>query len=403
LRPQNHYLIQYLTMMHQKSNYFLEKFSIFCFSHLRWGFVYQRPQHLLSRFAKYTDVYFFEEPVFGGDINTLHVTQTDADKVTVVVPYLQHGLNSDRVNAVLEELINSFITRHDMQNYCSWYYTPMALNFTRHLYPGFIVYDCMDELSSFKFAPPALQQLEAEMFEKADIVFTGGYSIYEAKKHSHSNIYPFPSSIDKEHFGKARTIQYEMPEQEHIPHPRLGFFGVIDERFDIDLIYQVAQQKPQWHFVIIGPIVKIDAATLPNSNNIHYLGSKDYKDLPGYLAGWDIAMIPFAINESTRFISPTKTPEYLAGGKPVISTAIADVADPYGENGFVDIIGNVDEFIKAAELSLLTLDKHTWLHKVDDFIKDHSWNNTWQQMLQLITETMIDKNINKQQKKQVYV
>ncbi len=363
---------------------FFDYTDIFCFSHLRWGFVYQRPQHLLSRFADVTRVFYMEEPIFYDGENHLEPNKQGDKDLYVLVPYLQNGLSAQQVNNELAKMVSSVIETHNLDCYWAWYYTPMALNFTAHLKPSLVVYDCMDELSAFKFAPPELKQREKDLLRKADVVFTGGNSIYEAKKEQHSYIHPFPSSIDKQHFAKAREINQDPHDQEDIPHPRFGFFGVVDERFDIGLIEQVALQKPRWHFVIIGPVVKIDPQTLPGLHNIHYLGGKQYQELPHYLAGWDIATIPFAINESTEFISPTKTPEYLAGGKPVISTPIRDVVEPYGKNNLVSIAGNPEAFIAVAEKELQMTDRQEWLNKADDFLKDNSWDNTWLEMVILL-------------------
>ena len=262
----------------------------------------------------------------------------------------------------------------------------MALAYTAHFHPIAPVYDCMDELSAFKFAPPELKLFEKELFQKADIVFTGGNNLYEAKKTQHKNIFSFPSSIDKAHFQAARENETEFDDQAAIPHPRLGFYGVIDERFDIDLIKQAADAKPDWHFVLIGPVIKIDEATLPRNKNIHYLGAKSYGELPSYLSGWDIALIPFAINESTRYISPTKTPEYLAGGKPVISTAITDVVNPYQELGLVHIIQNAEELVQVATSELSITDKREWLTKVDEYLSAISWDATWGRMNELMQQ-----------------
>jgi UDP-galactopyranose mutase len=246
----------------------------------------------------------------------------------------------------------------------------------------------MDELSAFKGAHSHLPILEKQLFRKVDLVFTGGQSLYEAKRGQHPSVHAFPSSIDAAHFGKARTTVTDPEDQAHIPHPRLGFFGVIDERFDIELLDQVAKQRPDWHFVIIGPVVKIDPETLPKHANVHYLGGKKYDELPNYLAGWDIALLLFARNESTRFISPTKTPEYLAAGKPVISTSIRDVVRPYGELKLVEITDTPDEFIHAAEKILANSAQSGWLSKVDAFLKEISWDKTWGQMSNLITEVI---------------
>ncbi|RYZ31155.1 MAG: glycosyltransferase family 1 protein [Chitinophagaceae bacterium] len=369
---------------------FLHEVDLLCFSHLRWGFVFQRPNHLLSRFSKHQRVFFIEEPIFHDGEERFHIENYN-ENLYVVTPHLHHGLTGEEVHKRLQKMISSLILQMQVKRYYSWYYTPMALPFTNHLNPELVIYDCMDELSAFKFAPVELLQYEKDLFTKADIVFTGGHSIFENKKNAHHNIYSFPSSIDKHHFGKARKMKTEPEDQKHIPHPRFGFFGVIDERFDIEMIDAVAKAKPDWHFVLLGPVVKIDPATLPNYDNIHYLGGKKYDELPSYIAGWDIAMIPFAMNESTRFISPTKTPEYLAAGKPVISTPIRDVVSPYGNNGLVHIVFNADEFITAAEGELAKKRKSAWQRKVDDFLSGNSWDRTWSQMVRNIEQTITQR------------
>jgi glycosyltransferase involved in cell wall biosynthesis len=258
-----------------------------------------------------------------------------------------------------------------------------------------IVYDCMDELSLFKNAPGTLVEREKCLLQTADLVFTGGVSLYEAKKKSHPSVFAFPSSIDKDHFGKAREIKTDAAEQAQIPHPRIGFFGVIDERFDINLLQQIASLRPDWHFIIIGPVVKIDPATLPANNNIHYLGNKHYRELPEYLAGWDVAMIPFALNESTRFISPTKTPEYLAGGKPVVSTPITDVVKLYGQTGLIYIADNAPDFIEQTEKALAIKDNPAWHKAVDNFLSTISWDMTWEKMMFQINTRLESKKMNK--------
>ncbi|MCY7423060.1 MAG: glycosyltransferase family 1 protein [Chitinophagaceae bacterium] len=360
---------------------------LLCFSHLRWDFVYQRPQHLLSRFSKDYTVFFFEEPVFDSPGDPSLTFLLRADNLWVVVPHLPTGTPWEKSNQVSKRLLDNLLAGHDLNTYIFWYYTPMALSFSSHLKPSFIVYDCMDELSNFKFAPPELRANEAELFNKADIVFTGGHSLYEAKKNKHKNIFPFPSSIDKSHFEQARQIEAEPEDQQNIPHPRLGFYGVIDERFDIDLISKMAVKKPEWHFVLLGPVVKIDQSTLPDLPNVHFLGSKSYNDLPAYLSGWDVALIPFLLNEATRYISPTKTPEYLSAGVPVISTPIQDVVSPYGEEGLVKIAGTDQEFIDAAE-ELLNMDIATFLPVADAFLSKQSWTLTFEKMKERISQTL---------------
>ncbi|MDR6339606.1 glycosyltransferase involved in cell wall biosynthesis [Filimonas zeae] len=364
--------------------------DILCFSHLRWDFVYQRPQHLMSRFADTTRVFYIEEPVYHAYADTLRITMRE--KVYVITPHLLHSSDPENViNARQLPLLQELLLQHTVVDYLCWFYTPMALPLTTLLQPALVVYDCMDELSAFKFAPPALKQLEQQLMRRADIVFTGGYSLYEAKKARHLNIHPFPSSIDKLHFKKARTADTEPADQASIPHPRLGFYGVLDERFDKELVNAIAIARPEWQLVIIGPVVKIDTDSLPRQKNIHYLGAKPYSELPAYLSGWDVAMIVFALNESTRFISPTKTPEYLAAGKPVISTAIQDVINPYEKLGLVDIAHTPEEFVILAAARLSAKDQHSRLLKTDAFLADTSWDITVSDMQLHIKKAMYKK------------
>lgn len=365
--------------------------DLICFSHLRWNFVYQRPQHLLTRFAKQFRVFFVEEPEYGAETDILRYSMSD-ENVGIIVPHLRHGLSPEEGIRIQRRLLSEFIRKFSITRFIAWYYTPMALTISDHLAPELTIYDCMDELAAFRFAPETLKQNEKRLMSMADIVFTGGNSLYESKKYSHHNVHPFPSSIDKQHFSKARFHSSEPADQAAIPHPRFGFFGVIDERMDLKMIAKIASLKTDWHFVIIGPVVKIDPATLPQSSNIHYLGSKSYKQLPEYIAGWDVATIPFVLDESTQFISPTKTPEYLAAGKPVISTSITDVVNPYGENNLVHIADTAEEFILAGEKELASSNSNRWLSRVDNFLKDISWDNTWKAMMTEISKVYAERN-----------
>lgn len=359
---------------------------LLCFSHLSWNFVYQRPQHLLTRFSKHYQVFYFEEPKIGD--SDMYIVNVQNGVYIVETFVTQHD---EFTNAKIQNFILQVLEEYKIKDYFSWYYTPMALQFTYQLNPDMVVYDSMDELSAFRFAPPQLLQLENELFKVADVVFTGGHSLYNAKKNRHHNIHAMPSSIDKEHFGQAREIQEEPEDQKLIGYPRLGFFGVVDERFDIELLRDVSTKRPDWQFIIIGPVVKIHPDELPKAENIHYLGPKSYSELPRYIAHWDIALILFALNESTEFISPTKTPEYLAAGRPVISTAIKDVVQPYGNAGLVQIIDDSESFIKAAEKIMTDSDKDHWLRTVDHFLEDESWDHTFNRMNALINEVKITK------------
>ncbi|WP_375393414.1 UDP-galactopyranose mutase [uncultured Sphingomonas sp.] len=244
----------------------------------------------------------------------------------------------------------------------------------------------MDELSAFKNAPPELLARERALLEQADIVFTGGTSLYEAKRDRHSNVHAFPSSIDAPHFARARDTMDDPVDQVDIPRPRLGFCGVIDERMDLDLLAAIADARPDWSLVVIGPVVKISESDLPQRSNIHYLGRRSYDALPDYMAGWDVALMPFAINAATRFISPTKTPEYLAAGCPVVSTPIVDVVRHHGHLEAVGVAATPEAFIAACgkALALRSSGDFAWRDAADTHIGRGSWSSTAMEMAALI-------------------
>ena len=366
--------------------------NLICFSHLRWNFVFQRPQHLMSRFARDMHVIYWEEPVDIGPGETAYLMVREADDargVIIVVPHLPQGMPEDAREAALSRLLDAHVASL-RGSLITWYYTPMMLPFSRHLEADVTVFDAMDELSKFRFAPAKLLELEQELIDRADLVFTGGTSLYEAKKDRHPEVHCFPSSVDRAHFAKSRSRLFDPADQEDLSKPRLGFYGVIDERFDIELLDKVAAARPDWSFVMVGPVVKISEDDLPRRPNIHYLGGKTYAELPAYLSGWDVALMPFAMNESTEFISPTKTPEYLAGGKPVVSTPVKDVVRHYGHLEGVKIASTGDEFIAACEeaLDLARNPESGWLAEADLMLSASSWDITQARMAGLIAQCL---------------
>ena len=356
--------------------------ALICFSHLRWDFVFQRPQHLLSRFARTHSVHVWEEPIFVPGLVQPHLeTRAVASHLTIVTPHLAEGLSDDMIEGQLRRLLDGYHAARSPQ--IAWYYTPMMLPFSRHLQADCTVYDCMDELANFRFAPPRLLELESELFERADLVFTGGYSLYEAKRARHNSVHPFPSSVDIAHFAQARAI----PTENSVP--TFGFYGVLDERFDIGLLDAVAEARPDWRFIMVGPIVKISPDELPKRDNIFYPGPAAYDDLPGLLAEWDVALMPFAINDATRFISPTKTPEYLAAGKPVVSTPIRDVIRHYGRLEGVKIAATPEDFVAGCDAALaLTRSDGEWLGQVDQALSSMSWDITQARMAGLVARVV---------------
>lgn len=363
--------------------------DIICFSHLRWDYVWQRPQHLLSRFGRDDRVVFVEEPLPSEDsARPASVERTDPTPgVTVLRPRVPADQTGWELERTVRGLLGIEWARLRVSRPVVWFYTPMALPLALDLRAAATVYDCMDELAAFKEAPELLPLRERALLDRADLVFTGGPSLFEAKRRRHAHTYCFPSSVDAVHFAQARVKQRDPLDQREIARPRIGFFGVLDERFDRELVAGMAEACPGWSFVMLGPIAKIGREDLPAKENIHYLGMKRYTDLPSYIAGWDVALIPFARNEATRYISPTKVLEYMAAGKPVVSTSIPDIVRPYGEQGLARIADTPGAAVIAAR-EAMTEDVNHRLAAFDRYLSTTSWDQTYRRMRDLIEATV---------------
>ena len=348
-------------------------YDMIVFCHLRWQFVYQRPQHIISRFSSTMKVLFIEEPISdnsegnSGNLivvsKTLHVLQPkvkDIGSIAAVIP-----------NYVKNKIIP-----------IGWFYSASFSPLLEQLHFETVVYDCMDELSLFKGAPAHLINQEKYLMAYADIIFTGGKSLYESKKQHHSNVYCFPSSVDEEHFAQALNGIEVPADIANLPSPIVGYYGVIDERIDLHLLQETSKKLPEISFVMIGPLAKIEDADLPKEKNIHYLGMKSYNELPAYLKAFDIAMMPFALNDATKYISPTKTLEYMAAGKPIISTKITDVVRDYSDS--VSLIENADEFCNAIKSLLEQKDLLVMERGYDKILEKTSWNATADKMKSII-------------------
>lgn len=325
------------------------------FSHLRWGFMYQRPQHLMARMARRGwRVFFVEEPQHTAGAARLECHSPEPG-VTVVVPHspvAPGGFHGEQV-AVLAPLLSRYLDERQALGGVAWLDTPMALHIMKTAQPRTVVYDCMDDLSTFQDASQELLLREAALMKQADLVFTSGPSLYEAKRHLHPQLLCLPSAVDGEHFSPSRLrpgsphAQRARALQGRLPHPRLGFCGVIDERLDLDLLAHLARARPQWQIVMVGPVLRIDPGTLPKAPNLHWLGLQAYSTLPYLMAGWHVCLMPFVINASTRFINPTKTLEYLASETPVVSTPVHDVVQLHGD--VVSVASTPQAFVEACQ------------------------------------------------------
>ena len=361
--------------------------DLLCFSHLKWEFVFQRPQHLMCRAAETMRVFYFQEPSWADiDAPRLEVTLTE-EGVHVARPVLPNGIDWAEYDPAMRRMVDRLVADHGIVAPILWFYTPHALDFAGHLQGSASIYDCMDELAAFMNADPELPARERRLMRRCDLVFTGGRSLFEAKRRHHPAVHCFPSGVDAAHFAPARGQRPEPLDQCDIGSPRAGFFGVLDERLDSALLADVADRRPNIQFVMVGPVAKIDPANLPRRPNIHYLGAKSYTVLPDYIAHWDVALMPFARNEATRFISPTKTPEYLAAGRPVVSTAIGDVMRCYGGLEAVHVTDSASTFADAIDLALdQAAAPQAWRAEADAAIAPMGWDETWREMARLLDQ-----------------
>lgn len=364
--------------------------SIIVFSHLRWNFVYQRPQHLMSLLARDYRILFLEEPIPGAAANSLE-RLAPVENLEILRPHVTGEATGfdDALAPVMRRMLAEYLAENGITDYWVWFYTPLALPLLDGLQPRGVVYDCMDELSAFKHASPLLVERERALFAKANLVFTGGPSLYQSKRRHHGNVHCFASSVDAAHFAPDHSEPEIRPDhmaQHRIPHPRLGYFGVIDERIDLDLIREMADARPQWQIIMVGPVAKIDPASLPIRHNIHWLGQQSYDDLPHLVAGWDVCLLPFALNDATRFISPTKTLEYMAAEKPAVSTPIRDVVEPYGH--VVAIAHDHAQFVDACDALLAESEQQrdVRIARMREMVARTSWHATANAMHRLMSE-----------------
>ncbi len=362
-------------------------YGIVVFSHLRWSFVWQRPQQFLSRFAEKHPVLFVEIAEFDSDEVRPELT-SPMPGVTVLNIHLPPAMeNGNGTTQVIQGAVRDAMAKLGIENPLLWFYNPMDASWALGgvFNERGVVYDCMDELAQFRGAPPSLIQREAELIAAADVVFTGGYELWMKKSKQHPNTHFFGCAVEYEHFGQAQQEGPIPDDLAAIPGPRIGWFGVVDERVDYNLLREASSRRPDLQFVIVGPAVKVDPADFPQAPNLHWLGGRDYKELPAYCRGYDVCMMCFALNEATEFINPTKALEYLATGRPVISTAVKDVVRQYGDT--VAIAHSTDEFLALID-DALAGKQADMVAKGIEKARGASWENTVGEMQRIIDEAI---------------
>lgn len=366
--------------------------SIIVHCHLRWDFVWQRPQQTHSRLAQHYPVLFVEEPVYiESNDDYLDLSSPD-DNIIRAVPHLSNALrgNYDASILAVRALIKTAFADDPVlaQQFASpiqWFYTPMpAAAMLGQFKERAVVYDCMDELAQFKGAPQDIAIREKNLLTKADIVYTGGRKLYESKSRHHNNVHFFGCGVDINHYAKARTKTTLVPEDARkINGPIAGYIGVIDERLDYGLLQALADAHPDLQIVMIGPVVKVDPATLPTNANIHWLGQRNYTDLPAYIKAFDVCLMPFALNEATEYINPTKTLEYMAAKKPIVSTAVTDVIRNF--TPIVSVAKTSQEFI-AHVMHAVQTENMAMLNAGVEKAQTMTWDSIVNQMKSLLEE-----------------
>ena len=336
--------------------------GIICLSHLKWErTLFQRPQQLMQQMSHRRKVLYvavcglreFLAALLRGRIRELYGRHNE-NLTYLNLPHLLFFSRLPLIGPLASWLtasaLKALARRRGLGEATLWLYFPRFVESLKHFPHRQLVYDCMDFFEGFSSTDAGIRDDEQRLLRQADLVFTGGKSLQRAREGVNPRTYCFPSGVEFEHFHQAAQTATAIPEDiQRLPRPILGYFGAVDERIDFALLASVCRQRPQWSVVLLGP--RIMQQPLPESlPNFHYLGKKDYGQLPHYLKAFDVCLMPFVISELTQRISPTKTPEYLAGGKPVVSTAIPDVVADYSD--LVRIAQTPEEFIAMTEEAL---------------------------------------------------
>lgn len=346
-------------------------YDVIVFCHYRWQFVYQRPQHIIGRLATNLKVLFIEEPLLNPDSNRSGNLIVMNDNLHILQPNVQ---NIESIAHIIPE----YVTNKSVP--VGWFYSPSFSPLLKHINFQTVIYDCMEEPSLIKGDSKDAINQEKYLMSRADIIFTNGRSLYESKKQRHSNVHLFPGSVDKSHFYKASNWNTVPDDIAHIQSPIVGYYGIIDERIDFSLLHETALKLPNVSFVMIGPLMA-DVQNLPKEANIHYLDMKSYDEMPHYLKAFDIAMMPFVVSDATKYISPAKTLEYMAAGKPIISTKTGDVVD---YRICVNVIETAEEFCNAITFLLDRMDRLSLEMEYYSILKKTSWDAVTHKMESMI-------------------
>ncbi len=363
-------------------------YPIVCFSDISWNVKFQRPHQLFSQAKRINIIIFIEKPLLQRSGKPNHFISRVSDNILILTPVITDEDPESTIHETVEQLLTEKLKSHNTTEYICWYYSPKAINYSQKLTPKLIIFDCMDECCGYEGADTEVNESEKKLLEVTDLVFTGGRSLCNAKKLLHKNVHLFPDSIDYERFnGNTKQAKKNIIKK---PAAKIGYFGVIDERLDLNLLDKIAANKPKWKFEIAGPIVENMHGKLPERKNITFTGDIRDEEIPSIIGEWDAAILPYSKNNSTENTAPSRLLVYFAANKNIVSTSINDIVHYFGENGMVRIADEPDDFVKALEAAIKYKPEAEWQKKVDSIIRKTTWEKTWNGMSKKINKLLSD-------------
>jgi glycosyltransferase involved in cell wall biosynthesis len=375
-------------------------YPIIVHCHLCWDWVWQRPQQFISRISRRHPVLFVEtlgpDPTLVAPYVRLHyhADHPNVTRVRLQFPMWRWG-DEAYVDNTRRELVKDTLRgplAGQFKNPVQWFYDPMTVRaFAGQMGEIGTVYDCMDEYSKFSEAHPEVSKRELELLARADVVFAGGRKLWESKRRHNDNCHFYGCGVDSAHFGRALDARTTVPHDLKRVKKKaaLGFFGVVDERMDYELVTKLADADPQWSIVMVGPVLKVKEQGLPERPNLHWLGSRDYSQLPSYCKGFDVCLMPFALNQATEYINPTKALEYMAAGRPVVSTKVPDVVSNFGN--IAKIGSSHEEFISLCRQAINEPDQGA-IERGLERAADSTWDRIVEQMEDHIDKALAKKS-----------
>jgi hypothetical protein len=355
------------------------------FSHMAWNPGQGRTPQLMAALAGRWQILFVEAPRHAAGAARLEsrAIRAGLTVLTLTTPAPAAGFHDD-AQAFGVTLLREELAGRRLKIDIAWLDTPMAWPLAQALGIACLAYDCLEgPPASLQFDAALLHQRESALMRTAALMVAAGPSLFNAHRHRHANLHCVCSAVHAEHFSPA-SLELTSARarrghvlQSSLARPRLGYFGSIDERLDLDLLAALADRQPGWAFVMVGSVAGIAAERLPQRRNIHWLGEQDDALLPYLLAGWDLALMPYVVSEATRFLMPSQTLEYMAGYQPIVSTPVRDVQALYAPAVTI-AAPQAEAFSSACEEVLAESARARSARLIDmaRIVARHAWANT---------------------------